>query len=1007
MKTRQFLISIAFLGLLSLCLPAVAAGGVMFQDDFSADAPGRWTVVDEGTNEAPSKWARHRGAFVQQSNINSSDAPKYSGTYAVAGEAGWRDYTFSLILRSQDNDGIGIIFRYHDAKNYYRFRWSGAKSQWNGRVLDRVVDGQWTTLASDKVGYTDNVYHNVIVRLAGERITLYVDDMTTPVFDVHDAGSSLTQGKIGLYCWGNTGSFFDNVAVYANDAQSPFPLRRTYLVTAAGRAFVDDNRNGIWDAGEAPLPGLIVSDGRQLTVTDAQGAYTLADINPFVDHFVFVQSPSGYRPLNGFYRRVPEEAETMTADFTFTAAPETANPDFSFVQITDLHVANEPQTLLDDLTEIARLEPAFVIATGDLIDNGGDRRGYENYVKAISQSPVPVISGIGNHDAVGIGVDYFEEYLGPTCYAFDYGGRHFVLFNCLGAEVPQRMEWLQQELALQPKEKEVLLFQHYPPTAQMMALLSRFNTVAVYTGHWHSSKTVAHGEHEHAILSVTSPTLRFGGIDTSPRGFRVTTFKGGKMALESRYGGVARHMALVSPADGETVPKGPVTFEVSAYDSGWRAAEVAFQLDGGPWRAMQAAGSANWQATMTMPPGRYTVRARVTFADGSIAERQGQFTVGDAEAPAPKPGQDWPMFQRTPARNGVTSEAVTPPLHPVWRTNIGGVTHISSPVVAGDTVYIGAADEDNRGQAGVYALDAGTGAVRWHFPTATSVKHTVAVADGLVFAAGVDGTIYGIEAATGTERWRYSLGDPLQRWMFSAPVVLDGVVYAGVGPSFAALEAATGKELWHSKALGTDWISGLCSPAADADRVYVPVNWSKGLSALDRKTGALLWNANKGFRTSHATPVLAGGTLYYPADGNLHALDPATGAERWSFQLPGGWTISTPAVAGGMVLTGGGEGKLYALDAATGREIWRFQTGKALLDFSPYQRSASPVIGSPAVSGNVVFLGGVDGKLYALALKTGKLQWSYQLGTPITASPAVSGNTVYLSTFDGTVYAFR
>jgi len=1006
MYNRHLLVPFAcFVLLLSLCLPVFAAGGVMFQDDFSADVPGRWTIVDEGTGEAPSKWVRYRGAFEQLSNINTGDAPKYSGTFATAGEAGWRDYTFSLIMRSQDNDGIGLIFRYTDAKNYYRFRWSGAKSQWNGRVLDRVVDGQWTSLASDKVGYTDNAYHNVTVRLAGEQITLYVDDMTTPVFDLRDAGTPLAQGKVGLYCWGNTGAFFDNVAVYANDAQSPFPPRRSHLVTAAGQAFVDVNRNGMRDAGEAPLPGLIVSDGRQLAVTDAQGAYSQAGINPFLDHFVFVESPSGYRPLNGFYRLMPEEAETLRADFPFAAAPETANPDFSFVQITDLHVANEPKTLLDDLTEIARLKPAFVIATGDLIDNGGERRGYENYVKAVTQSPVPVVSDIGNHDAVGVGTDNFEEFLGPTCYAFDYGGRHFVLFNCVSADLATRLEWLRQELALQPKDKEILLFQHYPPDAKMMALLSQFHTVAVYTGHWHSNKTIAHGEH--AILSVTSPTLRFGGIDTSPRGFRLTTFQGGKMALESRHGGVARHVALVSPADGETVPKAPVAFEVSAYDSGWRAAEVAYQLDGGAWKALTAAGSTNWQAKAVIRAGQYTVRVRVTFADGSVVEQQGRFTVSDAQPTPAKMGQDWPMFQRTPARNGVTPEAVLPPLHPAWRTNIGGATHISSPVVAGGTVYIGAADDDNRGLAGVYALDAATGTVRWHFPTTASVKHTVAVADGLVIAAGVDGAVYGIEAANGKERWRYSLGDPLQRWMFSAPVVLDGVVYAGVGPSFSALDAATGKEIWHSKGLGADWISGLCSPAVDADRVYVPVNWSKGLSAVDRRTGKLLWDDSKGFRTSHATPVLAGGMLYYPADGNLHALDPATGAEQWSFPLPGGWTIATPAVAGGTVLAGSGEGRLYALDAATGKERWHFQTGKALFDFSPYERSASPVVGSPAVSGSLVYLGGADGKFYALDLDTGMLKWSYQLGTPITASPAISGNTVYISTFDGTVYAFR
>ncbi|OPZ87249.1 MAG: Serine/threonine-protein kinase AfsK [bacterium ADurb.Bin429] len=984
--------------------PATAAEGVLLQDDFTKPTPNRWAIVDEGKQGAPSNWIALRGTFGQLSNINTADAPKWSGTYALAGDAEWKDYTFSLLVRSFDDDGLGIIFRYVDANNYYRFRWSGVKSWWNGRVLERVVDGKWTVLAQDNVGYDMAVYHAIAVSLKEEHISLYVDNMTAPLFDLKDAGSPLTHGKVGLYAWGNSGVYFDNVAVYTKGTTPPFPLKPlNRKMTATGRAFVDGNRNGMRDAGEAALPDLIISDGAQLTVTDAAGTYTLTDINPDIQPFIFVVTPSGYRCPNGFYRSFPAEGNTVTADFAFVPAPETAKTDFSFVQITDLHVSNTPQALMEDLTEIAGLKPAFIIATGDLVDNGIMQTSYEHYTHAITQSPVPVFSVVGNHDVGGgVGIEYYQSYLGPTHYAFDHGGRHFVIINCVGL-LDAQYNWLERELALQPKEKEIYLFQHYPPDARLMALLAPFNVKAIYSGHWHSSKFFSTGPN--GIKSVNSPSLSFGGIDVSPRGFRITTFAGGKMTLESRAGGVKGQFLLISPPADHPIPRGLLAIEVSLYDSATDVSRVTAQLDNGQWRPLTVAGSFTWAGKATTKPGKHILRVRAELKDGTVLNQQRDFTVGNHQVLAPREGREWPMFQYDAARSGTSPDKVTPPLTPAWRTNIGGITHFSSPVLAGDKVFIGAADDDDHGHAGVYALDARTGKVRWHFPTATSIKHTVAVAHGMVYTASVDGQVYAIAADTGKERWRYSLGSALDRWIFSAPLVRDDTLYVGSGPSFAALDARTGVERWRSTELGGDWISGRCSPAADNERIYVPVNWSKGLSAVDLHTGKVVWNKQQGFGISHATPTLAGGILFYPANNSLHALDPATGNEHWSFPLPGSWTISSPVVTGDVVLIGGAEGRLYAIETATGKERWRFQLGASLLAFSPYERAGNPVIASPAVSSTIAYLGGTDGILYALDVKTGEKQWEYTLGVPITASPAISGNTVYVSTYDGTVYA--
>lgn len=86
-------------------------------------------------------------------------------------------------------------------------------------------------------------------------------------------------------------------------------------------------------------------------------------------------------------------------------------------------------------------------------------------------------------------------------------------------------------------------------------------------------------------------------------------------------------------------------------------------------------------------------------------------------------------------------------------------------------------------------------------------------------------------------------------------------------------------------------------------------------------------------------------------------LNPGPGVERspkllWRFQTGGG-DVSSPAVVGEVVYVGSKDNHVYALDAATGEERWRFQTG-------------SIVRSSPAVVDGVVYVGSNDGYVYAI-----------------------------------------
>src|SRR3954464_10518969 len=92
------------------------------------------------------------------------------------------------------------------------------------------------------------------------------------------------------------------------------------------------------------------------------------------------------------------------------------------------------------------------------------------------------------------------------------------------------------------------------------------------------------------------------------------------------------------------------------------------------------------------------------------------------------------MFRGGPEHTGIY-QSTNPTLTSVaWKVKIGREI-ISSPVVAGDAVYVGS-DDGN-----LYSIDRRDGTVRWKFATHGPVRSSPAVADGVVFVGSIDGRI--------------------------------------------------------------------------------------------------------------------------------------------------------------------------------------------------------------------------------------------------------------------------
>ncbi len=184
---------------------------ILLAEDFAAGDLSRWQVVDTGTVSAPSSWAATTGALGQSRNIyggstSRSALPKPGTQMVYKGGEAWTDYTATVTLQSQDDDAVGVLVRYQDIENFYRFSWDSSRQY---RRLVKAVKGVYTVLAEDAVPYVPGQAYRVELTVVGAQLTVRIDG--EPVFAVTDESHST--GTMGLYSWGNQGSWFDDVQV--------------------------------------------------------------------------------------------------------------------------------------------------------------------------------------------------------------------------------------------------------------------------------------------------------------------------------------------------------------------------------------------------------------------------------------------------------------------------------------------------------------------------------------------------------------------------------------------------------------------------------------------------------------------------------------------------------------------------------------------------------------------------------------------------------------------------
>lgn len=129
--------------------------------------------------------------------------------------------------------------------------------------------------------------------------------------------------------------------------------------------------------------------------------------------------------------------------------------------------------------------------------------------------------------------------------------------------------------------------------------------------------------------------------------------------------------------------------------------------------------------------------------------------------------------------------------------------------------------------------------------------------------------------------------------------------------------------------------------------------------------------------------------LDYPRGGRLAAIDvdrPYANI-RWELLTRGG-VSSQPAIYENIVYIGGEDGRVYAVTPDR-RPVWPLEGGVFV--------TSGRIVGDVKVDETGVYVASTDSKLYALDRHTGKVMWQYFGGKPITSDPHVTASTVYIN----------
>jgi len=414
-------------------------------------------------------------------------------------------------------------------------------------------------------------------------------------------------------------------------------LAAARLFGGTGTVFDDRNGDALQEPGEPGLAAVAVSNGTDVVLTDATGAYHIPDR---AGARVFVIKPRGWRPPvdpANLPRFVAPAGTGGAADFPLVRSDEP--DDMRALIITDPQPSSPAEVDYLSRGVVERLgrrtDFAFGVTLGDIVYDRPDLFAAVNQV--LARIGTPWYSVPGNHDlALGTPDERaaaapFEAVYGPSTYAFHAGPALFAALDdvrplggprYIGGLRRDQFEFLENLLRVTPPDEWVVLMMHIPvfspdpsgtegfrgaDRVRLFALLGDRPHVLILSGHTHYQRHVMHGPedgwtgrepiHEYNVAAACGGF--WGGprdpdgipvatmADGTPPGYAVLGFKGATVSLDYFPARMPAGHQMELHAPMAVAPKqGYVSFYANVFNGhdGWK---VEARVDDRAWNPMR------------------------------------------------------------------------------------------------------------------------------------------------------------------------------------------------------------------------------------------------------------------------------------------------------------------------------------------------------------------------------------------------------------------------------------
>ena len=363
---------------------------------------------------------------------------------------------------------------------------------------------------------------------------------------------------------------------------------------ATGIVYHDLNGNGTLDEGEPGLPGVSVSNQREIVETDEAGRWVLPVDD---DTIFFVIKPRDWMtPVNKdklpqfYYLHKPQGSPDdyryagvaptgpLPTSIDFALRPSKENDQFKAVFFGDPQPSTIEQVNYiahDVIAELVGTDAAFGVTLGDIMFDKLEL--FEPSNANVALIGIPWYNVIGNHDlnfestTDADSDETFHRHFGPNYYSFDHGPVHFIVLDDVewgrrnaegkltyaGGLDERQLTFVKNDLALVPQEKLVVLMMHIPLTTvenrtELYRLIEKRPYTLSISGHthWQAHQFIGkedgwQGEkpHHHIVNVTVCGTWWKGekderGIphatmrDGAPNGYSIISFDGTSHVLD-------------------------------------------------------------------------------------------------------------------------------------------------------------------------------------------------------------------------------------------------------------------------------------------------------------------------------------------------------------------------------------------------------------------------------------------------------------------------------------------